>query len=116
MADKDKIHGNSKKSKKKQHIYKIEDSKIPVKDKTFKFGVSGKKLNKNGTSARANSQVNVLNKLTGDLKRFFATVLMIDIDGRSKVLDIEKECVRKYKKENKTLFPPPGQRRPNPEQ
>ncbi|RLD69851.1 MAG: hypothetical protein DRJ10_21000 [Bacteroidetes bacterium] len=88
---------------------------MPIQDKTFKFGISGTALNKNGSSTRANMQVNLLNKLTGDVKRFFAIILKIDIDGRLDVLDLEEKYVRDYKKENNTLFPPPGQKRPNPE-
>jgi len=41
---KDKIHGNSKKSSKKQHIYLIIDKFL---NEIFKFGISGLKLNKN---------------------------------------------------------------------
>ncbi len=47
------VHGNSKQSMKPQHLYVIAD-----KDgKVLKTGISGGKLNKNGSSRRANSQL-----------------------------------------------------------
>jgi len=110
MNEKEKIHGNSKKSKKKQHIYEIIDG--DMNDSTVKYGLSGAKLNKNGTSPRANQQVNELNKWE-NIKRFFAKILMIDIDDREKALRFETDFVKDYKSKNNGSLPP-GQKRPNP--
>lgn len=110
MSKEKKVHGNSKNSKKRQHIYEIVDS---VEDSTVKYGVSGQKLNKNGTSPRANKQVNKWNFIEG-FKRFFAQILGKDIEGRKKALGIEKEYVKEYKRKNNTIDPPPRQKRPNP--
>ncbi len=106
----DNHHGNSKKSKKKQHVYEILDSE--KNDETAKFGISGQKLNKNGTSPRANSQVNKWNLINGFI-RFFARILKKDIEGRKKALEIEEEYVREFKKEKGRL--PLRQKKPNPE-
>ncbi len=62
---KNKHHGNSKKSKKEQHIYRIADEKIKSDDNTSKFGISGEELNKDGSSKRANRQVNKWNLAAG---------------------------------------------------
>ena len=105
------VHGNSRKSKKKQHIYKIVDS--AQENETVKIGISGQPLNKNGTSPRANAQVNKWNILEGFI-RFFAKILNKDVQDRKKALDIEKKYVKEYKKKNNTTDPPPRQKRPNP--
>ena len=88
----DKIHGNSKDSKKPQHLYEITDNE---EDDTFKYGISGEELNKNGTSNRANAQVNKLNLIAG-IKKFFAKILNKDIDGRATALELEKQYVQDY--------------------
>ena len=57
-----KVHGNSKLSAKPQHGYEIYNTET---GDVVKTGISGQKLNLNGTSPRANSQVNKLNKSAG---------------------------------------------------
>ena len=57
------VHGNSRLSTKPQHGYEIYNKKTGDVGKT---GISGQPLNKNGTSPRANTQVNKLNKLAGE--------------------------------------------------
>ena len=49
------VHGNSAQSTKPQHGYEIYDKKT---GDVVKTGISGQPLNQNGTSPRANSQVN----------------------------------------------------------
>lgn len=104
----DVIHGNSKGSKKAQHVYEIVDKES---GETIKYGISGRKLNKNGTSGRANSQVNKLNK---DLKtdRFEARILEKDLPGRQAALDLEQDLVNTHAKTHGTA--PPGNIRPKP--
>ena len=57
------VHGNSKTSTKPQHGYEIYNKKT---GDVVKTGISGQTLNKNGTSPRANTQVNKFNKLAGE--------------------------------------------------
>jgi len=104
----DDIHGNSKESKKKQHLYEIWDTD---KEKTIKYGISGSKLNNNGSSKRANNQVNKLNFIA-KFKRFIAKILERDIDGRAKALAREQEMTNEYKKNNDGELPE-GQKKPN---
>ncbi|MBO0492300.1 RHS repeat-associated core domain-containing protein [Pseudomonas sp. Marseille-Q1929] len=58
-ANNGKVHGNSHSSKNPNHVYVIVDTKT---GRMMKPGISGRPLNKNGTSPRANQQVNALNK------------------------------------------------------
>ena len=62
-AGANKVHGNSKLSTKPQHGY--ETYNIETGD-VVKTGISGQKLNLDGTSPRANSQVNKLNASSGE--------------------------------------------------
>ncbi len=103
-----KTHGNSKESKKEQHLYEIKEKEA---DETIKFGISGSKLNKNGSSPRANSQINRLNKKVG-IKKFFAKIRIKGIKGRKEALEKEKEVIRQYLKKNKGKMPK-AQKRPN---
>jgi len=103
----EEVHGNDKRSEKPQHLYEISDNFL---NRIFKFGISGSKLNRDGGSRRANTQVNALNRDSG-WKRFWAKVLRKDIEGRATALEIEKEHVKKYKEENNDT-PPEGNKRP----
>ncbi len=93
-----KVHGNSKASKKAQHRYQISDQSGDVK----KTGISGQKLNKDGSSPRANSQVNKLNK-SGDGNNYSADVVETDIPGRGAALDAEKAATQKLREEGNSL-------------
>ncbi|MGQ8869689.1 hypothetical protein [Myroides sp. TSA_177.3] len=53
------VYGKSKSRTKEKHGYEIKND---TKNVRHKVGVSSGKLNANGTSRRANSQVNKLNK------------------------------------------------------
>ncbi len=103
------VHGNDKRSQKPQHIYKIFDF---VEWVIYKFGLSGQKLNKDGTSPRANSQVNQLNKKAGK-EMYAAEILQTNIENREKALEIEKQLVTQYVLENNEK--PEGNQRPNPD-
>ena len=91
-----KLNGNSKASMKDQHLYMIEDVDGNIK----KIGVSGQKLNKNGSSPRANSQLQ-----SGDT----ATVLESGIPGRATVLQKEGQVVEGLRKAGERL---PDNQRP----
>ncbi len=67
--------------------------------KHYKYGISGEPLMKDGSSKRANRQVTLFNKVAGWL-RFFARILLKDIEGREKALEIEKGYVEAYKEKN----------------
>lgn len=83
-----KVHGNSKKSKKRQHGYEIY-YKQNGKKKVVKVGISGRKLNKNGSSPRANSQVNKWNTEVG-YQKYRARVVKKNIANREKALAWER--------------------------
>jgi len=102
-------HGNSKDSKKKHHLYAIIEI---FRNLVFKFGISGEKLNKDGSSRRANKQVNKLNKMAG-INAFKSEILEIDIDGREVALEKEIERTIQHLDANDDNMPD-GQKRPNP--
>jgi RHS repeat-associated protein len=82
----DSSHGNSKSSSKQQHGYEIFEK---LTGKVNKTGISGQTLNKNGTSPRANSQVNKWNELAGkDI--YQARVVNTNLGNRQQALDWER--------------------------
>ncbi len=83
--------GNSKSSTNTQHGYVIKDKKT---GEVQKYGVSGQPLNKNGTSPRANKQVNNINNNGGNVE---AKVIKKNVPGRQKILNWEKGKVKGYK-------------------
>lgn len=89
-----KVHGNSKRSMRKHHGYKIIDKKT---GKIVKIGISGGRLNKNGSSRRANSQVNKWNRQAG-YKRYKAYVVKRNLKGRTRALQWEAGRVAGVKK------------------
>ena len=101
------VHGNSKASNKTQHgyeIYEIDSGEIA------KVGISGQPLNKNGTSPRANIQVNKFNKLEGE-EVYAARIVIKDIANRKDALDWERTfSTKRYKEGNKMLL----HKRPRP--
>jgi hypothetical protein len=102
------FHGNSKRSSRPQHLYAI----IDTHDMSiYKYGISGIPLNKNGTSARANLQVGVLNSLPSNRGRYKATIMMQGIPGRAAALSLEYAFVYGYAAINNGRKPP-GNRRP----
>jgi hypothetical protein len=85
------VHGNSRASTKPQHGYEIfEKSSGDV----VKTGISGQPLNKNGTSARANGQVNALNRRDG-AGTYDARIVVRDTPGRAAALDWERNNARR---------------------
>ncbi|MCV2885502.1 hypothetical protein OE749_12430 [Aestuariibacter sp. AA17] len=101
-----KVHGNSKNSGKRQHLYRIDD----VQDfDIYKYGISGGALNKNGSSKRANAQVNKLNKKVR-AKRYVSVVMFSDLPNRLAALAAEKALVCAYYKANG--HNPEGNKRP----
>ncbi|MDR1892294.1 MAG: hypothetical protein LBQ48_04735, partial [Oscillospiraceae bacterium] len=92
-------HGNSAQSTKPQHGYEIYDTNLPADKNVVKTGISGQPLNKNGTSPRANSQVNAWNKLEGN-GRYAARVVETGMPNRADALAWErKNAFRLYGEE-----------------
>ncbi|MEO1323889.1 MAG: RHS repeat-associated core domain-containing protein [Pseudomonadota bacterium] len=102
------IHGNSAASMKPQHRYEIYDTKTGDVKKT---GISGAPLNQNGTSPRANSQVNRLNR-ADDGTTVAARVVETDIPGRRAALDAERAATNELSRQGNSLE---LQRRPQPD-
>lgn len=89
-------HGNSNKNNKPHHLYEIKDS---VDDDVFKYGISHDPIGEGGYSNRMKVQVDFLN-LGVKWFRFFARILLVDIQGKKEAKRIEKQYIRKYKNEN----------------
>ena len=82
-----KLHANSHDNDTRHHLYEIFDVK---RDNIYKQGICGKPLNADGSSPRANEQVILFNRVVG-MVRFFARIILVDIDGRKRAEDIETE-------------------------
>ena len=80
------VHGNSRTSTKPQHGYEIYDTDT---GDVVKTGISGQQLNLNGTSPRANSQVNRLNRMYGE-EKYSARVVINNMPNRAVALEWEK--------------------------
>ena len=95
----DSYHGNSSKSTKKQHGYEIIESDT---GKVVKTGISGGDLNINGSSKRANSQVNNWNKAEGNGK-YEANVVKTDMPDRATALQWEKNNAQRLYDEGQPM-------------
>lgn len=89
-------HGNSPENDALHHLYEIHDR---AAGDVYKYGICGKPLNKDGTSPRANAQVNYLNRAVR-WACFFAKILLTGIPGRAKAEQLEDEYIDKYEAEN----------------
>ena len=89
------VHKNSLNNKDVHHLYVIHDRNNP--DTPHKVGISGVPLNKNGTSKRANVQVNALNRAhpvaPGQEPRFHATIESKTLPGREAASATEQHYV-----------------------
>jgi hypothetical protein len=98
------IHGNSKLNTKPHHLYEIRDS---VDDDVFKYGISHDPVDADGYSNRMRHQVDLLN-LGVKWERFFARMLVLDIEGRAEAWRVEREYIDRYRAEHG--YPPRGNR------
>lgn len=89
-----KIHGNSLQSPNLHHLYEIVDTE---ENDVFKYGISGDPLLKDGTSARANEQVNLFNLVVNRV-RFYSRVLLTEIRGRAEAEHLENQYIEEYEK------------------
>jgi RHS repeat-associated protein len=102
--------GNSKKSRKKNHVYKIFNKKTK---EVFKFGISGGKRTKKGDSVRANSQKAKIAAQEGiPVSDVGTKVVRSNIDRRSTALNIEQQKVNSHNTKHKQ--PPRYNKRPKP--
>ena len=91
MINSKEPHGNSKESTKLQHGYEISSN-----NGVEKVGISGQPLNQDGSSPRANYQVNKWNKEAG-YNKYWATVLISNVPGRAKILIWERSMADYYR-------------------
>ena len=89
--DEPKIHGNSTKSTKPQHGYEIYNKS---NNDVVKTGISGQKLNANGTSPRANVQVNAFNRQARQ-NLYTSRVVATSMPGRKYALEWERANAQK---------------------
>jgi hypothetical protein len=78
------------------HLYEINDAE---ENDVFKYGISGDELLNDGTSPRANKQVNFLNLAVGWM-RYFSRILLIGLPGKRKAEEIESEYIQSYYEKN----------------
>jgi URI fold toxin 2 len=87
-----KIHANSHDNDALHHLYEIFDVE---RDAVFKYGISGRPLLSDGSSPRADEQINLYNRVVG-MKRFFARIILTDIEGRKTAEIIENEYISSF--------------------
>jgi URI fold toxin 2 len=102
------VSKNSKSYKGPSHRYVIVDAKT---GKLYKTGISSVDLNQNGSSARANLQVNKLNKAAGYAKY---KAVVAEVSGtRIQVLSGEQGVVNRHAARNNGAMPQ-GMKLPRP--
>ena len=89
------VNGNSKASKKAQHVYEIVNN---TTKNVEKVGISGGKISKAGNSYRATSQVNKLNKAGGNYSSRIVEKISAGKGARQKALNAEKRVTNANKK------------------
>ena len=96
------VHGNSAKSTKPQHGYEIYEGDT---GDVVKTGISGQKLNADGSSPRANVQVNALNRKENRnaYNAYRSRVVMRDMPTRADALKWEKENSRRLISEGNSM-------------
>ena len=87
-------HGDSKKNPAPHHLYEILDKET---DDLFKYGISAGELGKDGLSLRIRLQLEHDNLVAG-YERFFVKILLTNIPGREKALELEDWYIEAYRK------------------
>ena len=90
------FHGNSRKNKRKHHLYSIHDTE---ENDIFKYGISDKPIEADGYSPRLREQVDYLNRAVGWF-RFVGKILIRGILGRPKARQIEDEHIDAYREKH----------------
>lgn len=83
------MHGNDRKNMDDHHLYGIHDRE---REGIYKYGISGRALNSDGSSPRANEQVNLFNRVVG-WARFFAIIILSGIKGREEAENQEQKYI-----------------------
>ena len=86
------FHGNSNKNDNPHHLYGIYDK---VDESLFKYGISHDPLEADGLSDRIRVQISYIN-LAVRWQRFYAKILIINIQGREKAKTIETQFIDAY--------------------
>lgn len=103
------VHGNSLDNGRPSHVYEIFYTDENGVTRTWKWGVSSGPLNLDGSSSRANIQVNALNRANPNGPVFSSDVLDANVTRRY-ALQSEYNRTANYVKNNGAM--PPGMKRP----
>ena len=85
-------HGNSYQNNRLHHLYEIIDR---VDDSVFKYGISFKPIGEDELSERMKEQVNLLNRID-KWSRFYARILIVDIEGKREARRLEIQHIQDY--------------------
>ncbi|MDO5681140.1 MAG: RHS repeat-associated core domain-containing protein [Pelistega sp.] len=86
-----RLHGNSHKSKKVNHVYMIRNKRT---GEIYKYGISGGKVRLDGKSYRAEKQVRSLNLKTNTTD--YESVIVRNKLTRAKAIKVEQGLVNSY--------------------
>jgi URI fold toxin 2 len=103
------VHGNSNQSTNPQHVYII---KNPQTGELIKPGISGRPLNRDGSSPRANQQVNAMNRANPGSAE--AVIVERNAGSRQNAKDIEQLITDRHAVRNNGAMPSPYHRSPLP--
>jgi hypothetical protein len=99
-------HGNDASDTRTQHRYVIKDNDVTMPggdSDVVKTGIANdNRLNQNGTSGRANQQVNKLNNAEGR-DRYSAEIKDKSIPGRQSALDVERKAAADLKAQGNSM-------------
>lgn len=99
---KKKVHGNSHKSERDNHLYVFYDHR---KRRIHKFGISSDPIDSEDTSGIMRDQMSLIHTVVA-IGRFTMRIFMRLIPGRKKALEIEDDLVEKFVDKHGEL--PPG--------
>jgi hypothetical protein len=85
-------HRNSYENDELHHLYEIIDR---LDNSVFKYGISCKPIDADGSSSRMREQINHLNRID-QWPRFFARILIQDIPGKREARRLETEHILAY--------------------
>ena len=90
------LHKNLYSNQDPHHLYEIIDK---IDGDTFKYGISWEPIGADGMSGRMRKQVNLFNQID-DWERFFAKIILFDIQGKEEAKRIETAYIKAYEKMN----------------
>jgi hypothetical protein len=86
-------HRNLLSNDEPHHVYEIRDK---LEDDTFKYGISSDPIGADGLSKRIRKQLNLLN-LVDNWERFYAIILVENVEGRVAAKIIESKFIETYR-------------------